>query len=80
MTEYNVTKPRRRSNSQNSPLEMKTKFEINEAEPVFEEDIHGPPPKTDDDENGEALSTSSTNESHNELPESTIAPRGSYSN
>jgi len=58
---------------------MKTKFEINEAEPVFEEELHGPPPKTDEDENGEALSTSSTNESNNELPESSGPVRGSYS-
>jgi len=64
--DYNITKPRRRSNSQSSPLDLKTKFEINEADPVFEEELHGAPQKTDKDEDGEALSTSSTSDSHPE--------------
>ena len=43
---------RRRSNSfgVNHHLEhFKTKFEVNEPEPVFEEELHGAPSATDDD-------------------------------
>lgn len=43
--EFNFVNARRRSNSSSisSQLEnFKTKFEFNEPEPVFEEDIHGP--------------------------------------
>ena len=40
---YNMTKPRRRSNSSSQgPRDFKTKFETIDPEPVFEEDIHGP--------------------------------------
>ncbi|PSK34360.1 hypothetical protein B9Z65_8686 [Elsinoe australis] len=43
--DYNLTKPRRRSNSFSAAAGhniFKTKFEAIEPEPVFEEDIHGP--------------------------------------
>lgn len=62
MENINFTKSRRRSNSNSAMMELKTKFEINEHEPVFEEELHGA--GVHDDENGEALSTSSTNESN----------------
>jgi hypothetical protein len=40
-------KDRRRSNSSTQVLgDFKTKFEVNEADPVFEEEVHGP---TEDD-------------------------------
>ncbi|KAF2223616.1 hypothetical protein BDZ85DRAFT_197875, partial [Elsinoe ampelina] len=43
--DYNLTKPRRRSNSFSAAPghnTYRTKFETIEPEPVFEEDIHGP--------------------------------------
>lgn len=43
---FNFTKPRRRSNSSgglHGVNDFKTKFEVNEPEPVFEESIHGTP-------------------------------------
>ncbi|KAI0012262.1 hypothetical protein F4779DRAFT_569002 [Xylariaceae sp. FL0662B] len=41
---FNFAKARRRSNSigHANHLDFKTKFEVNEPEPVFEENIHGP--------------------------------------
>ncbi|KAJ9642475.1 hypothetical protein H2201_006983 [Coniosporium apollinis] len=41
---YNMTNPRRRSNSSSTGPggALKTKFETVEAEPVFEEELHGP--------------------------------------
>lgn len=40
---YNFTNQRRRSNSTTQTLgDFKTKFETNEPDPVFEEDLHGP--------------------------------------
>jgi hypothetical protein len=42
---YNLTNPRRRSNSSTHALglkDFKTKFETIEPEPVFEEELHGP--------------------------------------
>lgn len=42
--DFNFTKPRRRSNSSSVDSRMrdfKTKWEVNETEPVFEEDVHG---------------------------------------
>jgi hypothetical protein len=40
---YNLTNPRRRSNSSSHvPDNFKTKFETRDQEPVFEEEIHGP--------------------------------------
>ncbi|RMZ83892.1 hypothetical protein DV737_g1444, partial [Chaetothyriales sp. CBS 132003] len=44
---YNFANARRRSNSSTQVLDdFKTKFEMNEADPVFEEELHGP---TDED-------------------------------
>lgn len=44
---YNFTNSRRRSNSSTQALgDFKTKFEAIDADPVFEEELHGP---TDDD-------------------------------
>lgn len=41
--EYTFANSRRRSNSNTQGLDdFKTKFEVHEAEPVFEEDLHGP--------------------------------------
>lgn len=42
---YNLTNPRRRSNSSSHTglKDFKTKFETVEPEPVFEEEIHGAP-------------------------------------
>lgn len=42
--DFNFTNARRRSNSSGllSQEQMRTKFEFNEPEPVFEEDLHGP--------------------------------------
>jgi len=43
--QFTFTNPRRRSNSfgySNNLLAFKTKFDINETDPVFEEGIHGP--------------------------------------
>ncbi|KAK1771157.1 hypothetical protein QBC33DRAFT_511944 [Phialemonium atrogriseum] len=43
--DFNFTNARRRSNSlsfPNSLNDFKTKFDVNEPEPVFEESIHGP--------------------------------------
>lgn len=42
---FNFTNARRRSNSSsfpNSLNDFKTKFDVNEPEPVFEENMHGP--------------------------------------
>jgi hypothetical protein len=50
--EFNFTKARRRSNSSsisNHQRELKSKFDINETEPVFEESIHGPEDEEFDD-------------------------------
>jgi hypothetical protein len=42
-TGYNLANPRRRSNSStHAARDFKTKFETIEAEPVFEEELHGP--------------------------------------
>ena len=44
---YSFANARRRSNSSTQVLgDFKTKFEMNEADPVFEEELHGP---TDED-------------------------------
>lgn len=61
-----MTNPRRRSNSSSfagGVKDFKTKFEAIEAEPVFEEDLHGPgldDESIDDDTAGEKESTSGT--------------------
>jgi hypothetical protein len=44
---YNISNYRRRSNSSTQALgDFKTKFEVMDADPVFEEELHGP---TDED-------------------------------
>lgn len=42
-----MNRPRRRSNSNigSAKFETKSKFEVNEPEPVFEEERHGPLPE-----------------------------------
>ncbi|KAI9751563.1 MAG: hypothetical protein M4579_006018 [Chaenotheca gracillima] len=60
---YNLTNPRRRSNSTTvRPQDFKTKFESHDPEPVFEEEIHGAPVGADDelDEAEKDLSADST--------------------
>ncbi|KAI9822744.1 MAG: hypothetical protein M1832_002977 [Thelocarpon impressellum] len=52
---YNLTNPRRRSNSSSHHGPVTTKFETREPEPVFEEDVHGPGAMLDDDEAGAVL-------------------------
>lgn len=49
--DFNFSKTRRRSNSSsvsNHVREFKTKWEVNETEPVFEEDLHGPEQESED--------------------------------
>jgi len=60
LNEFNMTRARRRSNSShgNQKFELKSKFEVNEPEPVFEEGRHGP--LVDRDEDGEARSETTT--------------------
>ncbi|CAH0026466.1 unnamed protein product, partial [Clonostachys rhizophaga] len=58
---FSFTNARRRSNSSSFShhvSDFKTKFEVNEAEPVFEESLHGPI-----DENEEDLSKENSSES-----------------
>lgn len=58
---FTFVNPRRRSNSTgyaNQLRDFKTKFDVNETEPVFEEALHGP---SDDD--GDDLSKTETSES-----------------
>jgi len=63
--QYNMTNPRRRSNSSTHRREdFKTKFETRESEPVFEEELHGAPTEEDDYADAEKdLSTASTSSS-----------------
>ncbi|KAI1850205.1 hypothetical protein JX265_002103 [Neoarthrinium moseri] len=59
--QFKFTNERRRSNSSgysNHLHDFKTKFEINEPEPVFEESVHGP--EAEDDENLTKTETSSS--------------------
>lgn len=61
--DFRFTNTRRRSNSSNlshHAVDLKTKFEVNEPEPVFEEDLHGP---ADDEEAGDELSKTDSSES-----------------
>lgn len=46
-----MANPRRRSNSSGYANigDFKTKFDMNEVEPVFEESIHGPGPEAEDE-------------------------------
>lgn len=47
---YTFTNQRRRSNSNTQALsDFKTKFETNEPDPVFEEELHGPIPGESED-------------------------------
>ncbi|KAI1487874.1 hypothetical protein F5X96DRAFT_648039 [Biscogniauxia mediterranea] len=63
---FSFTNARRRSNSSGytNYLDFKTKFEFNEPEPVFEENVHGP--ETDEDELAKADVTSSSGSSVDE--------------
>jgi hypothetical protein len=59
---FHFTNERRRSNSSSFSHhinDFKTKFEVNEPEPVFEEALHGPVT----DENGEDLTKTDSSES-----------------
>jgi hypothetical protein len=59
---FNFANARRRSNSSSYTSGMhdfKTKFDVNEQEPVFEESLHGP--EADDDDMLTKTDTSSTN-------------------
>jgi hypothetical protein len=56
---FNLANARRRSNSSSfttDPASLKSKFEIHDPEPVFEESIHGP---TEDDELAKTETSSS---------------------
>ena len=58
--DFNFAKSRRRSNSSSGAQgigNFKTKFDVNEPEPVFEEDVHGPQPE---DEDAEMVKTDSS--------------------
>ncbi|KJZ78239.1 hypothetical protein HIM_02277 [Hirsutella minnesotensis 3608] len=59
--DFRFTNARRRSNSSNMSHigDFKTKFEVNDTEPVFEESMHGP----EGDETGDELSKTDTSES-----------------
>lgn len=60
--DFRFTNARRRSNSSSLSHhigDLKTKFEVNEQEPVFEESLHGPSP----DETGDELSKTASSES-----------------
>jgi hypothetical protein len=64
--DINFTNARRRSNSSNygpGAWIVKTKFEENETEPVFEEDLHGP----------EASGSEDASRSHAESSESVVS-------
>lgn len=58
---FRFTNARRRSNSfsHHHLSDFKTKFEVNEPDPVFEESVHGPV----DEENGDDLSKTDSAES-----------------
>ncbi|KAK1760615.1 ATPase-stabilizing factor 15 kDa protein [Echria macrotheca] len=59
---FNFTNARRRSNSSSlsSHIDnLKTKFEVNEPEPVFEESIHGPESEHGDEDLAKTESSSS---------------------
>ena len=65
--EFNFANARRRSNSSgysNHLNDFKTKFEINEPEPVFEETLHGA--ENEDDTLAKAETTSSSGSSVDE--------------
>ena len=63
---FNFTNARRRSNSSgysNHLEHFKTKFEFNEPEPVFEEDIHGPEAADEQEAALSKMETSSSSDS-----------------
>jgi len=46
LDEFNMTRPRRRSNSFHvAKFDFKNKFEVNDEEPFFEDERHGPLPE-----------------------------------
>ncbi|TFB05988.1 hypothetical protein CCMA1212_002151 [Trichoderma ghanense] len=58
--DFHFAHARRRSNSFSQNLsDFKTKFEVNEPDPLFEESVHGPA----DEENGDDLSKTDSAES-----------------
>jgi len=61
LDDFHLMRARRRSNSITHKFDFKTKFEVNDPEPVFEEHRHGP--VVDRDEDGEALSETTTTDS-----------------
>jgi len=68
---FNFTNARRRSNSSgysNNLRDFKTKFELNEPEPVFEEGVHGPV-----DEADEELTKTDTSSSGGSVDEDKLA-------
>ncbi len=64
---FNFVNARRRSNSSgvtNDINNFKTKFDVNEADPVFEETLHGPEEADeDDDEDLQKTDTASSEDS-----------------
>ncbi|KAK3186994.1 hypothetical protein K4F52_004160 [Lecanicillium sp. MT-2017a] len=62
--DFTFTNARRRSNSSNishSARDFKTKFEVNDPEPVFEESVHGP--QEEDEEHTDDLGKTDSSES-----------------
>lgn len=58
---FNFVNPRRRSNSSSMTTDIKnfkTKFDVNEPEPVFEEGVHGP--LEDDEDTLRSMDSNST--------------------
>lgn len=68
--QFNFAKPRRGSNSSgfHNVHDLKTKFEVNEPEPVFEENVHGPA----DDELAKTESSSTSGGSVDEMPAKSV--------
>ncbi|KAL1639807.1 hypothetical protein SLS58_007550 [Diplodia intermedia] len=67
--DYKLTNPRRRSNSMtaHNMKDFKTKFETIEAEPVFEEELHGP--RLEDHVDLEKMSTSDSSNTEGSVQE-----------
>ncbi|KAF2142575.1 uncharacterized protein K452DRAFT_286998 [Aplosporella prunicola CBS 121167] len=65
---YNMTNPRRRSNSTglHTMKDFKTKFETIDPEPVFEEEVHGPTVEHND---LEKMSSGGSSNSENSVQE-----------
>lgn len=65
-SDFRFTNTRRRSNSSllsHHISEFKTKFDVNDTEPVFEEHIHGPLEEEDDDDVADDSSKTDASES-----------------